>query len=179
MIYRLFVGTFIDYALIARAYGELKSRLGAKCSAKWVEPENLHFTYFFLGDVESGLAGRIANDLKGITGIYEFSLELRGLSAFPDRRNPRILYMGIYNSDGIIIKKQKEMESVLGKHGFEAEKRKFKPHLTLARIKSSEREFGSMIEEYSERDFGKMSGFSIDLINSKLTSGGPIYSKFE
>ena len=103
---------------------------------KWEPPEKLHITLRFLGDVEEQkLPLLIADCSKAICNLNSFSLVYEGFGCFPDSHNPRIIWAGSHNDDGVLNRMQKEIDDTVTRHGFERETRAFCPHITLARVK--------------------------------------------
>jgi 2'-5' RNA ligase len=170
---------------VKRGLRELQAQLKAESSApvKWVEPENIHLTLKFLGNVASGRIDEIAQAMKeAVRGISPFSLEVKELGVFPNPRRVQIVWVGVSGETEKLATLQKRIESGLAKLGFAPENRRFTPHLTLARLRDratpQEREkLGQLI---AETEFAAAQSFSVDsvkLIKSQLTREGPIYSQ--
>lgn len=172
---RLFTGTYVDRENFQYIYDDIKEDFKAASFGKWVEKENLHFTYHFIGDVPDDRVEELRSGLAGITVEYSSSLELRGIGVFPNLRRPRILHIPIL-SNNLLQKIYKDIGSVLDSLGFKTEEKKYKPHLTLQRIKDYDKEkFRDVLNKYKDYDFGEMNSFKVSLIQSKLTSRGPVY----
>lgn len=126
---RLFVGMALP--------DTVKKDLYAVCHGlprvKWVEEEQLHLTLRFIGEVDGGLYTDIKDSLQDIR-MDAFSVKLKGLGHFPPRKNPRVLWVGIEPQDSVTMLRNR-VESVLVKIGLEPERRKFSPHITIARLK--------------------------------------------
>lgn len=103
--------------------------------ARWVDPEQIHLTLRFIGDVDGAVFHDIRDGLAGIQA-HHFQLRLRGVGHFPPRKEPRVLWAGIEPSDPLILLRKK-IESTLTGLGLPAEARKFSPHITLARLNRS------------------------------------------
>lgn len=174
---RLFIGTSIDKSLFEFIYDDIKDDFYNACAGKWVEPENLHFTFKFLGDVNADLTPKIKHALDAYLSTFDSELLFKGLGAFPNTKRPRVLFASFSNPGALVFQLHKNIDRRLQEFGFGKEKKPFNPHLTLRRIKSfNQPEFSGMIEKYREIDFGIMNSFSVDLIESKLTRTGPIYT---
>ena len=172
---RLFTGTYIDREIFQYIYEDVKEDFRGASFGKWVEPENLHFTYHFIGDVADDRVDELKSSLADITVEYASFLKFRGIAVFPNLRRPRILHIPILNSN-LLQDIYENIRGVLDSLGFETEMKRFKPHLTLQRIKDVDNEkFRKAIEKYKDFDFGTMDAFKVSLIESKLTSRGPIY----
>lgn len=152
-----------------------------KCGpdVRWTRPENIHLTLKFLGDIEKERADEIAEKLKGVcAGLSGFSLRISGTGVFPDRRSPRVLWAGVELNDEI-IRLRKAVEDTAASLGFEREKRRFSPHLTLGRFRSSRcnKEVVEIIEASSEKMFGIIEVDSVLLMRSDLGPKGAKYTK--
>jgi len=173
---RLFIGTFIDTSLFEPLYKEIKEDFNNACTGKWVETENLHFTYKFLGDVEEKNIPEIKESIQDFLNTYNSSLTLKGLGTFPNPNRPGVLFAKIINPDNVIKDNQRLIDIELAKFGFEKEKRKYAPHLTLRRIKTSTSYFKDILFDYQNVNMGTMTKFSINLIESRLNNQGPVYN---
>src|SRR3712207_5605424 len=72
---------------------ELRARMGRAANGiRWVQPEGIHLTLQFLGDVAEASIPDIVEALRAAsTGASPISLELNGLGVFPNLRRPRVL----------------------------------------------------------------------------------------
>ncbi|MFH1052500.1 MAG: RNA 2',3'-cyclic phosphodiesterase [bacterium] len=173
---RLFIGTFIKSEKFFEGYKKIVSEFSPLIYGKWVEIENLHFTYKFLGDVDTEKIPEILNSLEEQLKTYDSSLVLKGLGVFPNPKSPRVFFVNIINNDRKIYEINKSIETNLSKLGFKKEQSPFKPHLSLQRIKSVTPEFQKMLPKFSNIDFGLIQNFSVNLVDSQLTQKGPIYT---
>lgn len=145
---------------------------------KLVEPENIHVTIKFLGDVAHERLNEIVDALKRVAAsVPQFEMEVRGMGVFPNLHYVRVIWAGVANGREKIIATQKNVDRELQKLGFQPE-RDFVPHLTLARVKSAVRKdkLIALIKDMSSEEFGRTQATSIELKQSTLTSKGPIYS---
>jgi 2'-5' RNA ligase len=110
-----------------------ESLSGAKI--KWIEPDILHITLFFLGDTDEKLIPVISEKLKQLSFEFtSFELEFEGIGIFKNIRDPRVVWVGT-RENNVFRKLKSSIDSELIQLGFEGEKREFKPHLTIGRIK--------------------------------------------
>ena len=150
---------------------------------KWVDPEGIHLTLKFLGNIPFKQVAEITKAIEKATqGISPFHLEISGLGAFPNLKQPRVLWVGIGGEIDKLLSLQQNIDSTLAPLGFAKEERSFVPHLTLARI----RQGASLIER---RSFGELAMFTnfeikypldvknISLMRSQLTPKGAIYTR--
>ena len=127
---RLFVGIPLPEDVRARL-GELK---GGLLGARWVEPENLHLSLRFIGEVPGGDEADIDEALATIEAPG-FPLALSELGFFDRRRRVHAVWAGIRMSEPMVRLRAK-VEQTLVRLGHEPEHRKFKLHVTLARMKN-------------------------------------------
>ena len=173
---RLFVGTLTSVSGIEIVREKIES---LRISGKWVEKENTHFTYRFLGDVEEEKISQIGQMLRNrLKGVKAPVISYRGLGVFPNLKFPRVLWVGMESER--IEEVKRRIDQALMPFGFPIEEN-FKPHLTLLRIKKLRHatKFKSYIFQMKEYLFDKKIEPKVCLIESKLTSEGPIYRVLE
>jgi 2'-5' RNA ligase len=67
---------------------------------KWVVPENIHVTLKFLGDTAEGRLPGIAESLRTVASSFEpFYIKIYGTGLFPDKKFPRVIWIGIEHSE--------------------------------------------------------------------------------
>ena len=162
---------------IARVQDQLK-RSGA--SAGWTRPEGIHLTLKFLGEVSDEKVQEIMAALAyAAQGTGTLNLSVEGAGAFPQMKNPRVLWVGVGGDVVRLGILQAAVEDALGKIGFEREARKFSPHLTLARIR-----FPKPLDNWQQVIEGikdvKLSGFEVcrlSLMKSELKREGAVYTE--
>lgn len=103
--------------------------------AKWVEPDQIHLTVRFIGDVDGALFHDIKNILNEIK-LAPFDLHMKGMGHFPPRGAPRVIWAGIERSESLQLLRKK-IDAALIKIRVGPENRKFSPHITLARLKNT------------------------------------------
>ena len=130
---RLFVGVELPPGVTDRLYG----LRGGVPGARWVEPENLHLTLRFIGNVEDTIFCDIDDALGRVSGPA-FDLEINGTGEFSRGRRPVMIWAGI-TPNPALLDLQRRIEAGLVKAGFPPEGRRFTPHVTLARIKDGAR----------------------------------------
>lgn len=130
-MYRLFVAVDLPE--------EIKKEVGAMGfgipGAKWVEPEQLHLTLRFIGEVDGGVFADIREALDEVRG-EPFPMRLKGFGHFPPRKPPRVLWVGVEGNEEL-VRLRNRIEQALVRAGLEPEHRKFSPHITLARLKET------------------------------------------
>ena len=161
---------------IEEVQGDLRS---THADVRWVNPEKIHLTLKFFGNIEESRIDPIFKSIEEpIRNTLPFSLKVRGLGAFPNLKNPRVIWMGLVDGREVLISFQKQIETQLEKIGFQPEDRPFHPHLTLGRMKSSrgKEELVGRMEKHKEEEFGDFQVERVILFKSDLRPTGPIYT---
>lgn len=100
-----------------------------------VSPKDMHITIKFLGEVSSSQIESITDLLRPLSAAQEsFSLKLSGISAFPHKNNPFVLWAGVSGNLQALKLLHRSIEEALMSLGYERENRRYRPHLTLARL---------------------------------------------
>ncbi len=172
---RLFLAVEIPNAVRARLV-ELQRELPGKL--KPVEPENIHLTLKFLGEVPEARAAEVQGALKSLQ-VPAFEAEAKGVGVFPGPGNPRVLWAGMERGAAEFVALSREVDRLLAPLGFPGEKR-FVPHATLARAKfmdgSARACLRALLEARRETVFGEWRVERVVLKKSVLAPSGPIYS---
>lgn len=120
--------------IMAGAIRELADQVPG--SVRWVDPQGIHVTLKFLGDIPTQDAGDILAALKSpVQQVPAFSLHLTGLGMFPNARRPRILWAGADGQLDSLANLQQCVEGVLSEMNYATERQAFSPHLTLGRVR--------------------------------------------
>ena len=101
--------------------------------AKWADSAPFHLTLRFIGDVDDGLLQEIQYALAEIEAPA-FDLVLQGVGYFPPRGPAKTLWAGIEEAP-LLLRLRRQVAATLEAIGLEPERRKFAPHITLARFK--------------------------------------------
>ena len=146
---------------------------------KWVEPENIHLTVKFLGNVDPQLTVKICEVIERATkGFAPFAVEVVGLGAFPPKGAPRVVWAGVTDETSRLLKIHDALNSGLVPLGIPYEKRNFHAHITLGRVRSPKK--ADLIREelrlLSEERFGSIVVEALTLFASELTERGPVYT---
>jgi 2'-5' RNA ligase len=150
---------------------------------KWVNPENIHLTIKFLGNVKQGRVQEITGALqKAVNGLSGFTLKMSDLGFFPNARRPRVFWVGVGGDIKSLILLQGRVDDNIEKLGFEREKRPFSPHLTLARVNDSglSGRLGEFVQSAGKTSYtGKVpiEVKSICLMRSELSRIGAVYTR--
>lgn len=168
---RCFIGVDIPEGLKPGII-ELQKHLSGY-DVKLVEPQNLHFTLKFLGDIPE--PEKISSRIRSVK-MPSFEMELAGAGCFPSEKFIRVVWIGAYSKD--IINLQKTVEDALYP---EFPREKFAPHLTIARARSQKfrDEISELIKKNGETFIGKMKVEGFSLKKSVLAPEGPVYTDIE
>lgn len=153
-------------------------RLSTLCyglpGARWVPEDQFHLTLRFIGEVDGGVFADIREGLSDVRADC-FSFGLDGLGYFPPRKKPRVLWAGVKPDAGVCALRDK-VESVLVRLGLEPEKRKFAPHVTLARLRDTPiRKLTRFLEGNALFSTEQFSVRQFHLYSSVLTPNGAIH----
>lgn len=165
-----------EKSTLARIQEELK---GCGADVRWVNPDNLHLTMKFLGDIKDNDIDRILEILRGVCNQYStFRFQIRGIDTFPNRRSPRVLWVGV-SSNNTLARLQADIEEGMASIGFKREEREFSPHLTIGRFRSPVGKEGLLdrIKAHENNDFGSVEVKAIYLMRSDLSPEGARYTR--
>ena len=145
---------------------------------RWVSKENTHLTLKFLGGVEESLMPNIYETINRASKSFNsFQLNLSNAGLFPNKGRPKIIWAGIGGRTSELESLSENCDSAMHRIGFKRENRKFKPHVTIGRIKSlSDAEDLSQRLNDLEVDPIEFEAAKINIIKSDLTSSGAVYT---
>ncbi len=177
------IRTFIALNLPSEIKGELKKiidnlkRAGSQSEdVKWVEPENIHLTLHFLGWLEEERIKEVKKILEETTkGIKSCFIEIREIDCFPTKTSPRVIFLEGLEENNIINNLRTKIGERLEAIGIETDKRPFRLHFTLGRVKKK----GFKLPQTKIKDNLSFEVSSIELMKSQLRLAGPIYSVLE
>lgn len=145
---------------------------------KWVDTDNMHLTLKFYGDTDTEKIPGLIEHLHEVAEKNEvLNLSVKELGAFYRGKFPSVLFLNLSENEQLMrlaeaISKTSEL------YGFTEDKRKFKSHITLARIKyiNNLHLFNDLIKTKVKQSFTVESFF---LYESELTPKGAVYSVVE
>jgi len=164
---RLFTGLELPQTVA----GAVALARGGVPGARWTEPADYHITLRFMGEVDARTAHEIAETLSG---VQRASIRVRfdGLGWFGGDK-PRALVAHV-KADPAIVELQAEHERRMRRIGLPPETRKFKPHVTLARLRGVGP--AAVADYLSSRGRLEVEAFTVErfvLYSSKEGGGGP------
>ena len=143
--------------------------------ARWIPPENLHLTLRFIGEADGHQAQDIDAALSQVHAPG-FSVTLAGLDQFGGGDKVRSLWVGV-ESNEYLARLHAKIETAFQRIGLPPERRKFKPHVTLARFKSNPR--GKLLEFLARNSPFRSEPFEVSefiLYSSFLSHNGAIHA---
>ncbi len=169
---RTFVAIEVNNKDVLNAIYKIQTELNIK--AKPVELHNMHFTVQFLGEVSEEMIEKISDALNSIE-FSEFSISFVSIGVFPKPNFPRVIWIGTNDGVNELEKLAEMIRLKLSQLGFSPDK-KFKPHVTIFRVKNKIEDISDKLEKFSSYYFGKQTVSEIKLKKSELTPNGPIYT---
>ncbi|MGD8836976.1 MAG: RNA 2',3'-cyclic phosphodiesterase [Desulfobacteraceae bacterium] len=176
---RAFVAFKLPEHIVDRA-ATLQSALKARgMKMRWVKPQNLHLTLKFLGDIPVADAPKIGAAIVHVAcDEPPLELTLQGMGVFPGIKRPRVLWVGFGGQVQALKQLHRKLEDQLEPLGYDRDKRGYRAHLTLARIKGP---VASKALSEAIQDVGHFSPISFAvqrmvLYKSDLQPRGAIYT---
>jgi len=169
---RAFVAIEVNNQNVLNSIYQVQSELNIE--AKPVELHNMHFTVQFLGEISEEMVRKISDALNSIE-FSAFSISFMGVGVFPKPSFPRVIWIGTNDGINELEKLAEMIRTKLSQLGFRPDK-KFKPHVTIFRVKNKIEGISDKLEKFSTYNFGKQTVSEIKLKKSELAPEGPIYT---
>lgn len=144
---------------------------------KNVEPENIHLTMKFLGEISQQKVDEVTRVVQVIS-FDPFTFKVEEVGVFPNLRRPATVWAGITEGVSEVAAVFEELDVRLSKLGFERERRRFHPHLTIGRVRTGKNR-DLLVEEllrFKDQLFGDVNADRVVLKKSVLTPKGPVYT---
>lgn len=161
----------------------VRDRLASMClglpGVLWVDPEQMHLTIRYIGQVDGGQFEDIRLALEHVT-FEPFELTLEGIGFFPLRRRPEKIWAGVQKSDDLAHLRTR-VDAALRPCGVTLDTRKYLPHVTIGRFgpgpvkNDNPQRLASYLSQFS---LFRTNSFAIDrfgLYSSARSSAGPSY----
>jgi len=166
---------------VLQAMGQAQETLGRLGRGiRWVRKEGIHLTLKFLGDVDRDDVEKIQIAMERASeGSSSFVLAGEGIGVFPDLRRPRVIWIGLSGDLQVLLALQAHLDSQLKGLGFPKEKRPFKGHLTLGRVKGrpDTTRLREALEGLRRFQTDAFTVQSVALFQSTLRPQGAVYTK--
>jgi len=154
----------------------LSAMQGGVPDANWVPSENFHITLAFIGEVDGGMAQDIDEALATIDGPV-LDVALAGVDHFVDGHQPKALYAAVVQEERL-TRLQEKVSSALRGEGVKLDRRKFRPHVTLAHFNRRAEIGHHMAQFVASHSLFRAGPFEVDhfrLYSSMLRPDGSIY----
>ncbi|MCL1865732.1 MAG: RNA 2',3'-cyclic phosphodiesterase [Spirochaetes bacterium] len=178
---RIFIALPVNDDVIIQSLSSVVDNLTKYRSIlKIVSPINYHITVKFFGQVESNIVESLTESFLSLTQLNMVNYNIDKISAFSTKGNPSVIWAGLKCSEEPLINIINSINELSLLFKFPVEKRKFIPHLTLARIKNNEKvplELKNYLNSNIElKSFSSVFNELI-LFESILKKTGPEYKK--
>jgi 2'-5' RNA ligase len=179
---RLFIALELSEQIhqnLADLISDLKKGFGSEI--KWVDPQQVHLTLKFIGEVPSASVHPIKQVLDEVTQENpSFVIEASGTGVFPNTSRPRVLWVGLSHPSEL-PQLQIKIEEALIPLKIPKENRPFSAHLTFGRVNDSTnaetvKSIVKQLMANSQKSFGSVKIEKVTLFQSTLTPKGPIYT---
>lgn len=168
---RLFVALDLPWALRAR----LSILAGGISGAKWVDPGNYHITLRFIGETPAHRAEEIDLALASLRA-RSFSLTVAGIGTFHKGGRTTSLWAGVERSQQLDFL-QNKIETALQRAGLDPERRRFQPHVTLARTDNApEAKLAAFVQAHNLFRAEPFEVSHFTLFSSRLGKEQPVYT---
>ncbi len=150
-------------------------------NVRWVKPNGIHLTLKFLGNIPPSIVPQLLTALEAAANHHPpFTLSLGDFGVFPNPNNPRVLWVGLNGDLTILGSLQSSVEHHCRNLGFDPDRRPFRPHLTLGRVRRTlpqpQRHIvRSALQDGTGVDAPPWPVQEIHLIHSSLTPQGAVY----
>lgn len=136
--------------------------------------ENLHLTLRFLGDIDEATASDLfAYIEQNVSGMGPFPVVVRGTGAFPSVTRPNVVWAGVEAPDTLVAV-QTLAETAARRAGLAPEKKRFRPHITLGRVRQFSKRGGvtDFLKAHTAFEAGEFRADSVSLLRSDLMPEG-------
>jgi 2'-5' RNA ligase len=180
---RVFIAIDIDDK-IRKAIAYLQKQIASKVSSvkqgdlKWVEPNNIHLTLKFLGEISDEQLEEVKEITKTVAQAHQkFNLDIESVGSFGGR-SAKIVWVGASKGTEELLALQKDLDDLLDQAGYPKEEREFSAHLTLCRVNHpiAGLKVGEALPQFSHLKLGSIAADAIYIYQSQLTPAGPNYT---
>jgi 2'-5' RNA ligase len=183
-MWRLFIAIELPSSVLAQL-AEIQEHLNKRTppgTVRWVNPDGIHLTLKFLGDVSVTKRDSLEKALlKAVEGHKPFTLSTGSLGCFPNANRPRVAWISLQNQVEALTALRDAVERLIAPLGYPTEDRPFSPHLTLGRVKreasrNNIQRLGELITTSPTPPAQRWQVTSVSLIRSELRPTGAVYT---
>ncbi|UFN50384.1 RNA 2',3'-cyclic phosphodiesterase [Roseomonas sp. OT10] len=165
---------FVALSLPEELREQLALLTGGIQGARWVPPGNYHLTLRFIGEVQNWKADEVDEALAAIRA-RPFDLSLRGVGTFEKAGKIQSLWVGVERTDAL-SHLQAKVETALQRIGLEPERKRFAPHVTLARTdRADPAKLVAWVQAHNLFRAPTIRVEQFTLFSSRLTKESPVY----
>lgn len=176
---RTFIAVEIPVS-IRRRIEELQESLApAAEDVKWVEPENIHLTLKFLGEVDERDVYTVCKSVEAaVAGTTPFEITVAGVGAFPNANRPRVIWAGVRQGSQEITAIHDAIDESLEGQGYPREDRSYTPHFTIGRIRRTvpNPRLQNALDQQANWEAGSCPVHEVLIMASQLGPKGPQYT---
>jgi RNA 2',3'-cyclic 3'-phosphodiesterase len=177
------IRSFVAFDLprpVIEKLADVQKRLEQSASGvRWVNPGSIHLTINFLGDIDEELTAAIHGAMReSVAGSPALALYLSEIGAFPNKSRPRVIWAGLGGDVGNLSRIKMRLDDLLEPLGFTPERRPFRPHLTIGRVKKNKnpRQLNMALEQAEVADHDPFMVTDLVLYKSELSPRGAKYT---
>ena len=176
---RTFIAVDVSPDVQGRAARLVKRFRETEAKTSWTRPEQMHLTLKFLGDTDDTLLPDVCRAVESaVRDLPPFTVSFHGVHAFPRDEHPRTIWIGIDEGREQLRELQQRIEDALYDAGFQRERRKFVPHLTLGRVREGGprmHALGEQVVAQNEYSGGQVIVEDVVVYASFLEKEGPVH----
>jgi len=150
-------------------------------NVRWIRVANIHLTVVFMGDVREDQIPLIVEVVGGVCHSHApFCVQVKGAGLFGNRRNPRVLWVGLGGETERMSGFRDVLQKGLAPFGIQEERRPFRPHLTLGRFRKGAKADASLdglLLKYQDLNGPGCLLRELVLFKSDLRPGGAEYTQ--
>jgi len=158
---------------LQEAIRELQSDLRSQIhDVRWTRPENLHLTLFFFAETPQENLEKIKVSVLSVKGCQRpFTVEVKGLGAFPNLQRPRIIWIGLEPGEQL-RQLHENCRRSLHAAGIATESRPYSPHLTIGRLRQQKPDLAALCKAMGDFPVGRLPVDRLVLFESRLHPDG-------
>lgn len=160
----------------ARLIDELRrrvARLAPGARVSWVPESRLHVTVRFIGEVGAEGAEQVRAALRAPLDVPAFDLTLTGVGTFPDRRPPRVVWVGARAGGDRLVGVRQEVDMRLARLPGRPAEGPLRPHLTLGRVRRpAGLRAAGLVGGLEQAELGSLHVEAVTLFESRATPAG-------